>query len=164
MRVNGIRRGGVNLLRGVNVNAPLPGGERPDPLSGPVTEIQSIASSTTDSLSLNLNYAQPSRRLFLAANYMLSRSANDTDGPFSLPADNFNLPAERGPAPGTPRHRFTSLFNTPLVKRLRLGTSLRMQSALPYNITTGRATTTATPSATIGPPASAATPAAGGRR
>ena len=31
-----------------------------------------------------------------------------------------------------------SLINTPLVKRFRLGTSLRMQSALPYNITTGR--------------------------
>src|SRR5207247_2349812 len=61
-----------------------------------------------------------------------------SDGPFSLPADTFNLAAERGPALNTPRHRFTSLFNTPLVKRFRLGTSLRMQSALPYNITTGR--------------------------
>jgi hypothetical protein len=35
--------------------------------------IDSIASSRFDALSLNLNYAQPARRLFLAANYMLSR-------------------------------------------------------------------------------------------
>jgi hypothetical protein len=31
-----------------------------------------------------------------------------------------------------------SLMNAPLPKRFRLGTSLRMQSALPYNVTTGR--------------------------
>ena len=35
------------------------------------------------------------------------------------------------------RHRFMSIFNTPLHGRFRLGTSLRVQSALPYNITTG---------------------------
>jgi hypothetical protein len=133
-----IHRTGVNLLRGVNVNAPLANGIRPDPLSGPVTQIESIASSRTDALSLNLNYMRPARRLFIAANYTRSRSVNDTDGPFSLPADNFNLAAERGPALAVPRHRFMSLMNTPLVKRFRLGTSLRMQSALPYNITTGR--------------------------
>jgi len=133
-----VHRSGVNLLRGVNVNAPLPNGARPDPSSGPITRIESIASSVTDALSLNLNYARPAQRLFLAANYTISRSLNDTDSPFSLPADNYDLAAERGPALDVPRHRFTSLFNTPLVNRFRLGTSLRVQSALPYNITTGR--------------------------
>ncbi len=133
-----IHRNGVNLLRGVNVNAPSANGQRPDRLSGPVTRIDSIASSRFDALSLNLNYAQPARRLFIAANYMLSRSLNDTDSAVSLPADNFNLAAERGPALYVPRHRFMSLINAPLPKRFRIGTSLRMQSALPYNITTGR--------------------------
>jgi Carboxypeptidase regulatory-like domain len=129
---------GVNLLRGVNVNAPFANGTRPDPWSGPITQIESSASSRTDALSLNLNYMRPARRLFIAANYTRSRSVNDADGPFSLPADNFNLAAERGPALNVPRHRFMSLINAPLAKRFRLGTSLRMQSALPYNITTGR--------------------------
>jgi hypothetical protein len=133
-----IHRSGVNLLRGVNVNAPLGNGQRPDPLSGPVTEIQSVASSEVNALSLNLNFAKPERRLFVAANYTLSRSVNDSDGTFSLPADSYDLAAERGPALNTPRHRFMSLINTPLVNRFRLGTSLRVQSALPYNITTGR--------------------------
>ena len=133
-----IHRRGSQMLRGVNVNAPLADGRRPDPLSGPITAITSIASSRFDGLSLNLNYMRPQRRFFVAANYMLARAIDETDGPFSLPADSFNLAAERGPAPSVARHRFMSLVNTPLISRLRLGASIRVQSALPYNITTGR--------------------------
>jgi len=132
-----IRRRGSHALRGVNVNAPLANGSRPDPSAGPVTEIASIASSQFDGLSVNLNYMQPQRRMFIAANYMLSRSTNETDSVFSLPANSYDVAAERGPAAGDARHRFMSLFNLPLVARLRLATSVRVQSALPYNITTG---------------------------
>jgi hypothetical protein len=69
---------------------------------------------------------------------MYGRSTDETDGPFGLPADNYNLAAERGPALGFARHRFMSLANLPLRNRFRLGTSLRVQSGTPYNITTGR--------------------------
>ena len=103
-----------------------------------MTEIQSIASTQFDAISLNLNYARPQQRLFVAANYMFGRSIDETDSPFGLPADNYNLAAERGPALGFSRHRFMSLANLPLKRRFRLGTSLRVQSAAPYNITTGR--------------------------
>ena len=133
-----IRRQGSHLLRGVNVNAPLPNGLRPDPSSGTVTDIQSVAGSQLDAISFNLNVARPQRRLFVAANYTLGRSLDEADGAFALPADNYDLAAERGPALGYPRHRFMSMVNLPLKGRLRLATSLRAQSALPYNITTGR--------------------------
>jgi hypothetical protein len=133
-----IRRQGSHLLRGVNVNAPLPNGLRPDPSSGTVTGIQSVAGSQLDAISINLNFARPQQRLFLAANYTLGRSLDEADSAFALPANNYDLAAERGPALGYPRHRFMSMANLPLKKRLRLGTSLRAQSALPYNITTGR--------------------------
>ena len=132
-----IHRRGHHALRGVNVNAPLANGSRPDPSAGPITEIASVASSQFDGLSVNLNYMQPQRRMFIAANYMLSRSTNDTDSVFSLPANSYDLAAERGPAAGDARHRFMSLVNLPLVARFRLATSVRVQSALPYNITTG---------------------------
>src|SRR5262249_1472533 len=36
------------------------------------------------------------------------------------------------------RHRVMSLVNVPLVQRVRLATAFRVQSGLPYNITTGR--------------------------
>ena len=143
-----IRRRGRHALRGVNVNAPLADGSRPDPAAGPVTEIASIASAQFDGLTVNLNYMQPQRRMFIAANYMLSRSTNETDSVFSLPANSYDLTAERGPAAGDARHRFMSLVNLPLVARFRLATSVRCNP--PFR-TTSRpdTTTTATPSATI---------------
>jgi hypothetical protein len=133
-----IARRGTNQLRGVNINAPLANGLRPDPASGTITEIQSVAATEFDAISVNLNYSRPQQRLFIAANYTFGRSLNDTDSPFGLPADNYNLAAERGPALGFSRHRFMSLANVPLKRRFRLGTSLRVQSPAPYNITTGR--------------------------
>ena len=140
LRVNTmyIHRRGLNLLRGVNINAPFADGTRPNPQSGPVTEIRSTASSTSDALVVNVNYTKPEKRIFVAANYQLSRSINETDSPFSLPADNFNLAAERGPSATDARHRFMSIANFPLVGHFRMATSVRIQSALPYNITTGR--------------------------
>jgi TonB-dependent receptor-like protein len=140
MRLNTmfIRRRGTNQLRGVNINAPRADGLRPDPASGSITEIRSVAATEFDAISLSLNYQRMPRRLFLSANYMYGRSTDDTDSPFGLPADNYNLAAERGPALGFARHRFMSLANLPLTSRIRLGTSLRVQSGMPYNITTGR--------------------------
>jgi hypothetical protein len=140
MRLNTmfVHRRGSHVLRGVNVNAPLANGQRPDGAAGAVGEIQSTAESQVDLLSFNLNYVQPQRRIFIAANYTLTGSVDDGDGPFSLPANSYDLGAERGPAANDARHRFMSLVNVPLVKRVRLATSFRAQSALPYNITTGR--------------------------
>jgi hypothetical protein len=132
-----IRRRGVHQLRGVNVNAPLPGGFRPDPSAGTITDIEPIASNAFDGLMVNLNYANPQRRIFVGANYSLSRSTDEADTPFSLPADSYNLAAERGPSANDARHRFMSLANFPLPWRLRLATSVRLQSALPYDVTTG---------------------------
>ena len=139
VRVNAMymRRRGSNLLRGVNINAPF-AGVRPDPALGTVTEIQSIGRSQLDALSVNVNYARPQQRLFLAANYTIGRSRDEADSAFSLPANNYDLAGELGPSLGYPTHRFMSMANLPLKKRFRLGTSVRALSALPYNITTGR--------------------------
>jgi hypothetical protein len=132
-----IHRHGANLLRTVNINAPRADGQRPDPLSGSIGQLESAASSRFDALSLNLNFVRPARRLFLAANYTLARSVDETDSALALAADSLNLAAERGPSITNARHRFMSILNAPLGGHFRLGTSLRVQSALPYNITTG---------------------------
>jgi hypothetical protein len=132
-----IHRQGSNILRAVNINAPGADGRRPDPLSGPIGQIESVASSRVDALSLNFNFMRPAQRLFITANYTFAQSVDETDSALTLPADSFNLAAERGPSITNARHRFMSILNTPLGGRFRLGTSLRVQSALPYNITTG---------------------------
>jgi hypothetical protein len=140
IRVNAmvIRRRGSFALRGVNVNGPREDGTRPDPGAGTITEIQSTGSSSFDALSVNVNFSRPERRIFIAANYMLSRSLNDADSAFSLAADASNLGAERGPGLNDARHRAMGFANVPIFKRLTLGASFRIQSALPYDVTTGR--------------------------
>lgn len=131
-----IHRRGFKELRGVDVNAPLDG-VRPDPSTGPVTEVRSTARSGVDAVSVNLNIVRPDRRLFVAANYTLSRSYNDSDSPFDLPAEASNLTAERGPAGDDARRRAMGFASLPLWRGLTAGVSFSAQSARPYDLTTG---------------------------
>jgi hypothetical protein len=128
---------GSHLPRSLNVNAPREDGRRPDPATGAITAVTTIGRSRRDAVSINLNYARPARRIFIAANYTLGRTVDESDGPFSLPANTDDLAAERGPSADDAGHRFMSLVNVPLVRGIRIGSSLRVQSASPYNITTG---------------------------
>ena len=118
-----IRRRGSNLLRGVNVNAPLANGLRPDPLSGtdhrdPVGRPR----SQFDAISVNLNYMRPQQRLFLAANYTLGRSIDETDSPFGLPGRTATIWRPSADPPlNYARHRFMSIANVPLGRALPSG-------------------------------------------
>lgn len=132
-----VHRRGRRELRGIDVNAPV-GGARPAPEAGPVTEMRSIARSGVDALSLNLNIVRPERRLFVAANYTLSRSFDETDSPFGLPADAADLAAERGPALDDARHRAMGFASMPIWRGVAAGVSFSAQSARPYDLTTGR--------------------------
>ena len=85
-----------------------------------------------------LNFNIPKRRTFMFANYSWNRQRNDADGPFSLPANSYDLAAEWGPAGGIPRHIASAVMNTNLVTNLRLAMSTSARSGAPYNITTGR--------------------------
>jgi hypothetical protein len=136
LRANYFHQRGYNLLRGRNVNAPV-NGTRPDPTAGNITEIQSVAFSTNHALMIGLNFNNMKRRILASINYMLSKAVNEADSPFSLPADNFDLSAELGPAITDARHRMFGLFNMQLFYGLSLGALFNYSSATPYNITTG---------------------------
>jgi Carboxypeptidase regulatory-like domain len=128
---------GWDILRGINLNAPIDG-IRPDPTLGNVTEIQSTAQSRTDLFTVNFNYNRMAGpRVFAALNYTLARVRNESDGALSLPMDNADPHGDWGPGPNDVRHRLTGIFNVPIWKRLRLGSTFRVASAPPYNITTG---------------------------
>jgi hypothetical protein len=131
------RTKGWDRFRGRNVNAPL-NGVRPDPALGNITEVESSARLAADSVMVGLNFNIPKRRTFLFANYAWNRQRNDADGPFSLPANSYDLAAEWGPAGGVPRHVASAVMNTNLVKNLRLAVSTSARAGAPYNITTGR--------------------------
>ncbi|MGB2716864.1 MAG: TonB-dependent receptor [Vicinamibacterales bacterium] len=128
---------GRNLLRGRNSNAPDGSGQRLDPSLGNVTQIESTARSVSHLVHSSLNVTTPWHRTNLFLNYTLARARNDTDGPFSLPADNFNLDAEWGPSPADVRHRASLLFNMDLWKGFKISTMANASSGQPYNITTG---------------------------
>jgi hypothetical protein len=128
---------GWDRFRGVNVNAPL-NGVRPDPALGNVTQVESTARLEADSINVGMNFSVPQRRTFVFANYAWTNQRNDADGPFSLPANSYDLAAEWGRAAGVPRHMASAVVNTSLPRNLRLGVSTSARSGSPYTITTGR--------------------------
>jgi hypothetical protein len=128
---------GSHLLRGRNVNAPDLSGVRPDPSAGNIVRIESTGRSDTHVLHTSLAVNHPWHRLNLFANYSLGSSRNDTDGAFSLPADNFDPASEWGPSAMDARHRASALLNMDLWKGFRLSSNIYGSSGLPYNVTTG---------------------------
>ena len=129
---------GTDRFRGRNINAPLADGARPDPALGNVTQVESTARMRGDSLNAGINFNMPGRRTTAFANYSWIRQANDADGPFSLPADSYDLAGEWGPAAGVPRHHFSGIFSTTLPKNIRLGVTAAARTGSAYNVTTGR--------------------------
>jgi len=128
-------RHGVHQLRGRNVNAPV-NGVRPDPTAGNITQIESSANSFNHTWMMNLNWMKMGK-FMLSANYVLSKTTDETDSALSLPANNFDLRGERGPSLQDTRHRLFLLSNFTLPKGLRLNSIFQASSATPYNITTG---------------------------
>ena len=150
-----IRRRGSNLLRGVNVNAPLANGVRPDPAAGhrhrdPVGRrdrswMRSASTSTTCGRSSGCSWPRTTR---------FGRSLDEADSAFSLPADNYDLAGRaraRARLPAAPVHEHGEPAAEGALPPRHV--AARACRRCP---TTSRpdATTTATRSATIGRPAS----------
>ena len=133
---------GVHLLRGRNVNAPLGLGlPRPDPALGNVTQIESSGNSTLHRVMVHLSPAAlriGGSSWFWNMHYRWQHQTSDTDGPFTLPANSFDLSGERGPSLLDMRHHFSAFVSRPLMKNLNLMTIISASSARPYNVTTGR--------------------------
>jgi hypothetical protein len=128
---------GVHLFRTRDVNAPLPTtGVRPIAGLLNLDEIQSTASSRSMGISVNFK-GKLGKSVYMIAQYELSRTTDDTGGVFSLPADNYDLLAERGPAGFDRRHRFTLTGIANLPRSFRIGTLLTLSTGVPFDITSG---------------------------
>src|ERR1051325_1726692 len=128
---------GVHLLHGRNLNAPVPGFGRPDPSIGNITNIESSAYQSSHRLMVGIGPAKFVQGLFWNINYLLMKNTNEADSPFSLPSDNFNLRADRGPAANDFRHLISGFVSKRLPRGFAISTVFQATSALPYNITTG---------------------------
>ena len=128
---------GVHLLHGRNLNAPVPGFGRPDPTVGNITNIESSAYQSGHRLRVGIGPARFVSGLFWNINYMLMKNTNEADSPFSLPSNNFNVRADRGPAANDLRHLISGFISKRLPMGFNISTVFQATSALPYNITTG---------------------------
>lgn len=128
---------GVHLLHGRNLNAPVAGLGRPDPTVGNITNIESSAYQSSHRLMVGIGPAKFVQGLFWNINYLLMKNTNEADSPFSLPTNNFNLRADRGPAANDFRHLISGFISKRLIKGFNISTIFQATSALPYNITTG---------------------------
>jgi hypothetical protein len=138
---------GDGILRGRNLNTPA-GGIRPDPAFANVIETVSDAKLRTRSLSTNasLNFFTPTpnntrffdwkRNLGLFGGYTWSRSRNNSDGTFSVPATG-TLDAEWGPSNGNVRHRGNISIGTGMIRNFSANLELSISSAPPITIRTG---------------------------
>ncbi len=137
LRTNYQYQRGVHLLHGRNLNAPVPGFGRPDPTVGNITNVESSAYSSNHRLMVNVGPAKFVQGLFWSINYLLMKNTNEADSPFSLPTNNFNLRADRGPSAADFRHLVSGFVSKRLPMGFNISTVFQATSALPYNITTG---------------------------
>jgi len=128
---------GLHLWRSRNINAPLPlTGARPDPNFFNIDQVESSASMRSNALGLSYRGAV-GKHFNAIVQYSFSKTINDTSGPFSLPADNYNLGPEMGRADFDRRHRLNLAGVINLPGAFRLGAVLTVASGIPFNITTG---------------------------
>ena len=127
---------GDDLFRSRNINAPRLDRTRPDRDFLNIYQVESTGERRGHSASATLN-----GRLLqfkTVAQYTWSHVMDNTADARFLPADNFNLQAEWGPAAFDRRHRFSLMASRNLRDGTwRLSPVLLLSSGLPYNITTG---------------------------
>ena len=128
---------GVHMLHGINLNSPIPGIGRPDPTAGNITNIESSAYTSVHRLMIGVGPATFVNGFFWNVNYMYMRSTNEADSPFSLPSNNYNLRADRGPSASDFHHLLSAFVNKRLKHGFGISAIVQATSALPYNITTG---------------------------
>lgn len=128
---------GVHLLHGINLNAPIAGLGRPDPAVGNITNIESSGFLSGHRLMVGIGPAKFVPGLFWNVNYLLMKVTNEADSPFSLPSNNFNLRADRGPAANDLRHLISGFVSKRLPRGFAISAIFQATTALPYNITTG---------------------------
>jgi len=126
---------GVHLFRALDANAPA-GGIRPDPNLFLRRQVESIGLLRSNAVIASLQ-GRVKKNVKFKAQYTLSRSDDNTDGPLVLPADSHNLGPEWGRSSFDMRHRLVLAGTSDLPAAFRLGLMVVANSGMPFNITTG---------------------------
>jgi hypothetical protein len=128
---------GENQIRSRNINVPVDG-VRPNPAFGDITQFESTGRSESDRLTIGTRFrVQREQPLMFNVNYTFGRENNHADGATSLPSDSFNPDVDWGPSRQDIRHRLQLQAQLPLMFGVRGNFNFNMNSAVPFNMTTG---------------------------
>jgi hypothetical protein len=128
---------GRRLLRSRDINAPRRrAAGRPDARFLSVHQVESTAAMRGDALTVTFR-GRDVRFFTATAQYTLSRTMNDSSGPFFLPADSSDLGREWGRADDDRRHRLSVAAVVRAPAGFRMGTVLTAASGIPFDLHTG---------------------------
>ena len=128
---------GVHQLFTNNINAPFPGtGIRPDPDFLNINQVESSGFLRSQALTVTWR-GRVGRRFQPFAQYVLSKTTDNTSGTFWIPANNYDWRPETGPSDEDARHRFNMMGVITLPRGVQTGLVLSISSGLPYDIITG---------------------------
>ncbi len=129
---------GLHQLRSRNINAPLPGTTiYPLGSAGPLYLYESSGMFKQYQISTNLN-GRITNYIQMFGNYTYGHASSDTDSSGTFPANNYDLSTEWGRAGFDIRHRFQMGGNVSAPMGIRLNPIIEMNTAPPFNITTGK--------------------------
>ena len=129
---------GFDLFRSLDLNAPPPPtyATPPNPSYAIYRQIQSVGQQTRNAFEVTFR-GNVSRHFSGMAQYILSRTYNDTGGINHFPANNYDLSGEWAPADFNRTHRFNMLGIFNAGTYFNLGAGFYVSSGKPYTITTG---------------------------
>jgi len=128
---------GTHLFRSRNINAPFPGtGIRPDPDFLNINQVESSGFLRSQAFTVTWR-GRVGRRFQPFAQYVLSKTTDNTSGTFWIPANNYDWRPETGPSDEDARHRFNMMGVITLPRGVQTGLVLSISSGLPYDIITG---------------------------
>ncbi|HEU4387707.1 MAG TPA: TonB-dependent receptor, partial [Blastocatellia bacterium] len=135
---------GLHVLRSRNINAPLVT-DNIDPRLAPrpygrgqdILQFESGGVTTGRVLFVGIN--QMTAKTFnIYSGYLLFDFQSDSDGPFSLPQNSYDLSGERARPTFQSRHRAFVITSVNLPYKLTFSSAFNVVSGTPFNITTGR--------------------------
>jgi len=136
---------GIHLLRSRNTTAPLPSAQSFNVAAEPARPIGNVNTYAYQSdgilkqnqfLAKIESHFSPNFSIF--AQYTYGRAFDDTNGPSSFPANQYDLSAEYGRSAFDVRHRFLFSGTARAPFGLEVSPFIIVRSGLPFNITTGR--------------------------
>ena len=126
---------GLNHFRSRNINI-SPDGTSLNSNFGRIDLLESSGVSNENSFELKVNTLY--RGANISGSYKLGRITSDFESPLGLPSDNHNIRLDRGPSNLDQTHKVKLSFIYKFGKNFTITPSYRLESGLPFNITTGR--------------------------